>query len=690
MKLSRIWGSQILCRRKMAVTQNYLQVHKKRDSAMKNKITIFYFTTLILLTITLHSSTVMGATNWTDYDKDGDIDGVDLAHFSTLSDITTTERQVFAQDFGMINIEPFTISVSTSRVSGVGPLSVFFDATGTTGLTDDGFFSNNAAYMDATFAWDFDADDNDPDGNHKKASGFVAAHVFEDPGTYRVHLDVYDAAGKSASTDITITVTEFSGTTYYVADDGSDAATGLTMDDPFLTPAHAITGAHMQPNTRILFKKGSTFNTSHFWVWDYDGPVIIDSYEDPRDPSSDQPLIYSTEVDGAYNTFTLYTDDWRIMNLAVRSGGFSYNAPNPRYPNGIGISGSNNLKYRTTGYSLGGLPMSPQGQYNTVAECEFYNVNGTGYTSTQDDAINDGGAIIGNWVHDKTGDDEEHIFRLQGGSRYFIANNTFGPNLLVNNDAVTIRGNSDKVVIYKNKMEGFVQDFQPQNKNSAEEYQHHCIMDSNLIIGPGLYPGDRSVAIAMHAKDIVIRNNIIVNYQYGIGIDDDTVVGPSQRIKVVNNTFINPAVDDGFVFMYVDDACYDIDIKNNLMLDIAGSIPQYTEFLQTRGSNNFNGESDHNLFYGSEWGADPILLGGSDLSSWQSSTGNDQNSAIIDPLLSVSSEYNPSTDYNDANLYIPQPGSPVIDAGEVTSNVLDYNGNLRDSSHDIGAWEYNN
>lgn len=587
------------------------------------------------------------------------------------------------------NAGPVTISVSTSRVSGIAPLSVFFDATGTTGLTDSGFFPNSAVYMDATFAWDFDADDNDPDGKYEKASGFLAAHVFEDPGTYRVHLDVYDAVGRNSATDITITVTTFSGTTYYVAADGSDANTGLTVEDPFLTPQHALTGAHVQPNTRILFKQGDTFNTPFFWIWDYDGPVIVDSYQDPDDPSSDLPIIYSTEVDGGYATFSLLTDDWRIMNLAVRSGGISYNSP-VRYPNGIGISGSNNLKYRTTEYSLGGLPMSPSGQFNTVAECEFYDVNSTGYTSTQGGATNDGGAIIGNWVHDKTGDDEEHIFRLQGGSRYFIAHNTFGPNILVNYDAVTIRGNSEKVVVYKNRMEGYVQAIWPQNRNSAEEYQNYCIMDSNLIIGAGLYSNDRQTAITMHAKDIVIRNNIIVNYQYGIGIGDDTVVGPSQRIKVYNNTFVNPSKDDTFTVIWVDDACYDIDIKNNLMFDIAGADPRYTDFLQTRGSTNFNGESDHNLFYGNEWAANPTLFPGSDLSTWQSSIGNDQNSSIADPQLLVNSEYNASTDYNDANLYIPQTGSPVIGTGEFTSNALDYSGTLRDSAHDIGAWEYTN
>ena len=578
---------------------------------------------------------------------------------------------------------PIDISVSTSRISGVAPLSVFFDATGTEGLgyTNEGFFSGGANYMDATFAWDFDADNNDPSGNYEKASGFVAAHIFEQPGTYRVHLDVYDSTGETASEDITITVSAFIGTTYYVAsaaNGGSDSNPG-TIAEPFLTPEHALTGPHMQPNTMILFRRGDTFYTPHFWVWDYNGPVIIDCYGNPAD---DKPLIYSTEANGAYATFSLYTDDWRVMNLAVQSGGSTYNS-GTRYPTGInfGINSSHNLKYRTEEYSLGNLPMSPSGNYNTIAECEFYNVNGTGYTTTSDGDVNDGNAIIGNWVYDKTGDDEEHVFRLQGGSRYFIANNTFGPNILVNYDATTIRGNSEKVVIYKNRMEGWIQAIWPQNRDSASEYQHHCIMDSNLIIGQGLYDGDRQSAIAIRAKDIVIRNNIIYNYQYGVMISDDTVVGPSQRIKVYNNTFINPAANDTFKIVNVDEACYNIDIKNNLMLDIAGGNPLNTSFLEVTRGSIFNGESDYNMFYGSSWGVNPNLFSGSTLAVWLSSTGNDRNSSIADPQLL-------STDYSNTNFCKPQAGSPVINAGGFTPNALDYNGNLRDSSCDIGACEY--
>ncbi|MFH0976542.1 MAG: hypothetical protein V1874_12240, partial [Spirochaetota bacterium] len=358
--------------------------------------------------------------------------------------------------------------------------------------------------------------------------------------------------------------------------------------------------------------------------------------------------------------------------------------PYPRYPYGIGwaYNCTHILKYRTEEYENGGISLSPSGQYSTIAECEFHDTTQTGYTSNSGGSINDGNALIGNSVYDKNLVDplnQEHVFRLQGGSRYFIAHNEFGPNNIVDYDSLTIRGNTEKVVIYKNKLYGWVQDVRPQNRNSAVEYQHHIIFDSNLIRGQGLYSNDRLTAIDIDAKDIVVRNNIISDYQYGIVVNNDTVVGASRRIKVYNNTFINPRANDTFGIINVYAACSNIDIKNNLMVDVAGG--SLVSFLNIWDGTVFNGISDNNMFYGSSWGTNPNLFNGSTIVNWRSATGNDENSSIANPLLL-------STDYNNADFCKPQSGSPVRNAGELTPAALDYYGNLRDSSRDIGACEY--
>jgi PKD repeat protein len=355
---------------------------------------------------------------------------------------------------------PIDVSIIASRLSGVAPLSVFFDATGTTGLANRCFFADNAAYMDATFAWNFDAATIDPGGNYATASGFVAAHVFEKPGSYTVRLNVTDADGDTATRDMSIEVLEFSGTTYYVAANGSDGNDGLSTGAPFLTPRHALSSSVLGPNVRVLFRNGDTFTISSMvGVSDVTGPIIIGAYSDPAHPSSINPIIYTTAVNTDWATIRFYDcTDVRIMDIAVRAT--AEGSENPRYPFGISwnYGCSHMLKYRTEEYHNGGMAMSPAGRYSTVAECDFHNTTQTGYTSSGE-GVNDGNAIIGNRVYDKnvlTTEDTEHIFRLQGGSRYFIAHNTFGPNNLVHYDALTIRGNSEKVVVYNNRMEGWV------------------------------------------------------------------------------------------------------------------------------------------------------------------------------------------------------------------------------------------
>jgi hypothetical protein len=253
---------------------------------------------------------------------------------------------------------------------------------------------------------------------------------------------------------------------------------------------------------------------------------------------------------------------------------------------------------------------------------------------------------------------------------------------LVCRDSLTIRGDTDKVVIYKNTLDR-VTGIWPQVRNSYEEYQHHLILDANLFMGREYGEANtRATAIALHAKDIVIRNNIIYNYQFGVNIEDDTVVGPSQRIKVYNNSFINMTADSSFYFVNIDPACSDIVVKNNAIFDNAGSTARYTRILRDRsGGNTFQGISDRNIFYGADWDASMVLFNTYDLAGWQAASGQDLDSRLQNPTLA-------GLDPDSANFALPQEGSPLIDAGDFSGAALDYHGNVRDLSRDVGAVEF--
>jgi chitodextrinase len=105
-----------------------------------------------------------------------------------------------------------TPSIAPTRLSGVAPLAVSFDATGTTAS------STSRPFHELEYRWDF----GDPGGSpvsgttwnagsrpglssRNAATGPVAAHVFETPGNYTVVLNVFDGTN-AASTSVNITV----------------------------------------------------------------------------------------------------------------------------------------------------------------------------------------------------------------------------------------------------------------------------------------------------------------------------------------------------------------------------------------------------------------------------------------------------------------------------------------------------
>ena len=71
-----------------------------------------------------------------------------------------------------------TVSVEPSRTTGMAPLPVFFDATGTKLGAGD--------LRSARFCWDF----GDPLSAHPTATGFNVGHVYDKPGIYTVTVTV--------------------------------------------------------------------------------------------------------------------------------------------------------------------------------------------------------------------------------------------------------------------------------------------------------------------------------------------------------------------------------------------------------------------------------------------------------------------------------------------------------------------
>lgn len=218
------------------------------------------------------------------------------------------------------NIVP---SLVPARTSGVAPLSVFFDASGT---TDAGV---SRPFHELEYTWSF-GDTNAGTWSYgtrvgaskNAATGPVAAHVFETPGTYTVSLTVFDGT-YSATTSTTITVLDpevvfagantvcFSTSANYA---GCPAGATQVQSSDF----DAAINTHHNTNRRLLFRRGETFTASASGTIDKTGPGIIGAYG-----SGTARPIAKIVAGGAFPIIQLSgpatpgIGDWRVMDFEI-------------------------------------------------------------------------------------------------------------------------------------------------------------------------------------------------------------------------------------------------------------------------------------------------------------------------------------------------------------------------------------
>ncbi|VVC83678.1 hypothetical protein [Sideroxydans sp. CL21] len=244
-----------------------------------------------------------------------------------------------------------SFTATTSRTTGVAPLSVFFDATATTSsLTTKPFHK-------LQYTWDF----GDPAGSpvngttwangstpgvssRNAATGAVAGHVYENIGTFTPKLTVYDGlTSYSVTTLPSITVTDpatvFSTNTICIAatstpiagNNGCPPGATVLQQSAFDTAMKTATGSNGCGTgvicKRILFKRGDSFSQSVSFNLYINGPGIIGSYGTGATPvitgtMDDSQLLFGKlqypSVNSCSNPGSCIGGvlaDWRVMDL---------------------------------------------------------------------------------------------------------------------------------------------------------------------------------------------------------------------------------------------------------------------------------------------------------------------------------------------------------------------------------------
>jgi hypothetical protein len=227
-----------------------------------------------------------------------------------------------------------TLSNVPSRIDGVAPLSVFFDATGTTATATTRPFHN------LEYRWTFGDAAGSPvsgttwttgsgAGNSRNAAtGPVAAHVFENSGTYTVSLTVTDGSN-TVSNNCTQIVVQNPADVFSNDNTVCVAAQSQPLAGSGGCPLGALTdrlesfpaaiSRYATTGKRVLFKRGDTFTAATEARITATGPGIVGAYGSGALPLIQVPLQVAagTEINilGFSSSSTPEFKDWRIMDL---------------------------------------------------------------------------------------------------------------------------------------------------------------------------------------------------------------------------------------------------------------------------------------------------------------------------------------------------------------------------------------
>jgi hypothetical protein len=432
-----------------------------------------------------------------------------------------------------------SLSISPSRTSGVAPLYVFFDATGTTNLG-----SSPIALPEADFSWDFDTTNVDPTGKWEQTKGFVAGHVFEAPGTYTVSCTVTGADGTTDTDTVTITVSAFSGTTYYVAANGSNSNPG-TQAQPWLTSTHAF--SQLSGNEQILFRRGDTFPGSAGTLSNRSGgPMIIGAYGTGAAP------VLNTRI------LPRNSHDIRFMDLhLVLPGQDTAVRPDD------GSSHILALRLEVEGTEMVAFS-GDESDTVGVFDCHLHDIFRLGAWESDCSRFSWVGNTMENLARNALGN-IEHGMRLQRGEKHFVAHNVFS-KIIDADTGITIRGNHPYVVIYANVLDRIIA-INPQ-QNAYIEFVSDVLVEGNYVGLDSDYAAPTIRGINLQAQRVVVRNNVIDGYQRAIELSRANATVPTEDIAVYHNTInwrpVSSGSGSGGTLIRVRDSS-NVTVRNNMI-----------------------------------------------------------------------------------------------------------------------------
>jgi len=480
-----------------------------------------------------------------------------------------------------------TPRIDASRVSGVAPLSVFFDASATTST------ATGKPFHEVYYAWDF-GDTNAGNwqyGNLARkdknlASGPIAAHVFETPGTYTVRLTTKGLDGVTASQSVSITVQNpdsvFSGNNTICFSSSGNYSSCPSGAQHITTSSFQNAMDYATAGKRLLFRRGESWTASSGSEINNDGPGLIGAFG-----SGVRPAIHNTSGD---NLFQLsrgssgHSNDWRIMDLDLSSS--NTDSELFRADNTVNNLLLLRLKARNF-YRFVSIATDVLDYYGSTIHKNIFVVENDfqGSSSHGSYVAAEGLAYMGNRLKDSP---NSHVLRITYANPVVISNNSFlggsGPShhLLkfhslspeLDNYTHTYSSSGQFVIadnIVNHGSQGnwaFALGPQSSSGNRPENVRTGIIERNHFTSG-----ANTQMLLMLWTSEVTVRNNLFD--QTGV----DNAIQISRRNQedaphdnsVYSNTFYSANSGNSVKSIVIDSVASNTSIRNNLVYTSGGS-----------------------------------------------------------------------------------------------------------------------
>jgi hypothetical protein len=501
-----------------------------------------------------------------------------------------------------------TPSISASRLSGVAPLAVFFDASATTAT------GVSRPFHDLEYRWKF----NDAPGEfwtagsrtatgstRNEATGPVAAHVFKTPGTYLIEVTITDGTNTVVNDCLQIAVLDpdvvFSGTnTVCLSTSGTfgGCPAGAANVNTSITGENFVAAITNYATTgkRVLFRVGETWDapTQAFLV--STGPGTIGSYSAGGVGVGGTARIRATAnmaeaILQLARSTTPGLADWRVMDLEFDGNG---NGSRQAINSGGGINQVTLLRLNMhdvhNGLLLDGSTLDfakasnpAHTIWDQIALVDSVTTNITGVSSALSVYASAWRfMLLGNNLNNSGGG--EHTVRLPSIVGGVISNNTMqGQGTAAGSkQAFTLRADvhgttgveggydSQRVVVSDNRFVGengsqWTVFYGPQA--AADERIYDVITERNWFSAAGGPATGTQVSLAIFAREQTIRNNLFETsggkQHIAISVNDGLVVG-SNQVRIFHNSVFSNDADNDFAVLEVRSGALNVSVRNNV------------------------------------------------------------------------------------------------------------------------------